>query len=370
MADLRDAHVAVVGGGVLGFCTALSVARAGARVVLYESHALGDNASGVAAGMLAPAFEAVLDPLSAGHLHLLRAARNLWPSFLEALDLPGALNRSGAVWAARPGDEDRLADIGRRLIGEGAAAEALSGAEMGALHRGLADDVIGGVMAPEDWLLDPFSLLPAMRDAFQRLGGSVVEARAAPLGDALQVDGMALQADAMVLAAGAEASAWTHLAPELGVVSPVKGQILHLDAPPACGPVVRGGFGYVAPQGRGAVVGATMQAGLSDRGTDAKTLAHLQAGAAGLFPHLAAASGQGRAGVRASTPDGLPLVGRSSRSDLLLALGARRNGWLLGPMAGEMIVATLSGRDAGPYAAAFDPCRRFGPRPSPATDEA
>jgi glycine oxidase len=154
--------------------------------------------------------------------------------------------------------------------------------------------------------------------------------------------------------------AWTHLAPELGVVSPVKGQILHLDAAPTCGPVVRGAFGYVAPQGRGAVVGATMQAGLSDRETDAKTLAQLQAGAARLFPHLAAVAGLGRAGVRASTPDGLPLIGRSNRPDLLLALGARRNGWLLGPMAAEMIVAELSGRDAGPYAAAFDPRRGFG----------
>jgi glycine oxidase len=360
MSDLRDAHVAVVGGGVLGFSTALSLARAGARVVLYEAHTLGDNASGVAAGMLAPAFEAVLDPVSAGRFHLLRAARDHWPSFLEALELAPALDRSGALWAARPGDEDRLADICRSLTGEGASAEALSPAQIRILHPGLAGDVVGGVLTPEDWLLDPMSLLPAMRGAFQRLGGALVQARVEPSGDVIQVDGVALRADAVVLAAGAEASAWTHLAPELGVVSPVKGQILHLNAAPTGGPVVRGGFGYVAPQGRGAVVGATMQAGLSDRQTDAKTLAHLQAGAARLFPDLASVMGRGRAGVRASTPDGLPLVGRSSRSGLLLALGARRNGWLLGPMAGEMIVATLSGRDAGPYAAAFDPCRRFG----------
>jgi glycine oxidase len=43
----------------------------------------------------------------------------------------------------------------------------------------------------------------------------------------------------------------------------------------------------------------------------------------------------------------------------LLALGARRNGWLLGPMVGEMIVAHLRGDVAGPYAAALDPRRAF-----------
>jgi glycine oxidase len=100
-----------------------------------------------------------------------------------------------------------------------------------------------------------------------------------------------------------------------------------------------------------------MQAGVADRETDPQVVAGLLAGATRLFPHLASIVGQGRAGVRGSTPDGLPLVGRSSRSGLLLALGARRNGWLLGPMVGEMILAHLLGEDAGPRAAALDPLR-------------
>jgi glycine oxidase len=360
MNDLRDAHVAVVGGGVLGFSTALSVARAGASVALYEARGLGDNASGVAAGMLAPAFEAVLDPMSAGHFQLLRAARDHWPSFLEALDLPAtALNRSGAVWVSLPGAEDRLADLTQALVAQGASAEALSPSQIQALQPNLLGDMVGGVLAPEDWLIDPFNLMPAMRGAFHRLGGAVVQARVGPSEEGWRVKGAALQADAVVLAVGPDAGAWKDVAPELGVIAPIKGQILHLDSAPTSGPVIRSAFGYLAPQGRGAVVGATMQAGRSDCETDEETLAQLQAGAARLFPHLASAAGQGLAGVRASTPDGLPLVGRSSRSSLLLAVGARRNGWLLGPMAGEMIVATLSGGEAGPYAAALDPRRGF-----------
>ncbi|MHB8284514.1 MAG: NAD(P)/FAD-dependent oxidoreductase [Caulobacteraceae bacterium] len=360
MADLKGARIAVIGGGVLGLATALSVARAQAQVVLYEPQDFGDSASGVAAGMLAPAFEAVLDPLSTGHFSLLHAARDRWPSFVTQFDLPrDALDRAGAVWVARPGEDAALAAMTERLSSQGARVETLSPSQLLTLHPLLAPDVIGGVLAPQDWLLDPLSLLPAMRRAFERLGGHVRRARVAQEGEALSVDGVSLGADAVILAAGAEAPGWAVLAPELVVVTPVKGQILHLDAPPTAGPVVRASFGYVAPQGRGAVVGATMQVGLSDRSTDPSVLAELQAGAAQIFPHLSTVAVQGRAGVRASTPDGLPLVGASSRSGLLLALGARRNGWLLGPMVGEMILAGLLGEDAGPYAAALAPGRTF-----------
>jgi len=51
---------------------------------------------GVAAGMLAPAFESALDPSSFGHFALLRTARDLWPDFAEA-DFNAAL----AMFSAR-----------------------------------------------------------------------------------------------------------------------------------------------------------------------------------------------------------------------------------------------------------------------------
>jgi glycine oxidase len=362
MGDLHGARIAVIGGGVLGFATALQLARAQAQVVLYESRSLGDNASGVAAGMLAPAFEAVLDPLSTGHFQLLRTAQDRWQDFLEDFDLPAdALDRSGAVWVARPGEADLLAAITRRLDDEGAQSEPLSPSQLFALQPGLSREAIGGVLALQDWLLDPQRLLPAMSQAFMRLGGDLVRGRIAMLGEGVFIDDAPLEADILVLAAGADAAGWAALAPELAAVTPIKGQILHLDAPPTSGPVVRGSFGYVAPQGRGAVVGASMQPGLDDLGLDPDVLANLQSGAAQLFPHLATAAAQGRAGVRASTPDGLPLVGPSSRPKLLLALGARRNGWLLGPMVGEMITAQLLGESAYPYAATLDPLRSFAP---------
>jgi glycine oxidase len=65
--------------------------------------------------------------------------------------------------------------------------------------------------------------------------------------------------------------------------------------------------------------------------------------------------------VRAATPDALPLVGPSSRPGLSLALGARRNGWLLAPLIAEIICAQLAGAPAPAWSSRLDPLRRFSP---------
>ncbi|WP_374532535.1 FAD-dependent oxidoreductase, partial [Phenylobacterium sp.] len=79
----KGPKITVAGAGALGLTTALALADAGAQVTVFDPAGPGDNASGVAAGMLAPAFEAVLDPAAAPHFDLLLAARDLWPA-LEA----------------------------------------------------------------------------------------------------------------------------------------------------------------------------------------------------------------------------------------------------------------------------------------------
>ena len=61
--------------------------------------------------------------------------------------------------------------------------------------------------------------------------------------------------------------------------------------------------------------------------------------------------------MRAATPDGLPLVGESGRPGVWLAMGARRNGWLLAPLIAQVLADQLAGGDGGPWAAAFAPGR-------------
>lgn len=361
MTKLRGLSVTVAGAGALGLTVAVRLAQAGARVTVCDPSPLADNASGVAAGMLAPAFECALDPEGAELFPNLVAARDLWPGLLQSIGAPeAALDRSGAVMAGLEGEEARLSAAADRLDALGTAPEPLSPRALRALHPLLSPAVTGGFRTREDWRLHPAATLTALASALRALGGVWRPDSLRLEGGRPTLAGQAVEG-AVVIAAGAEGGGLAGLAPELAVLSPVKGQILQFDAGPVSGPAVRGTGGYIAPQPTGAVAGATMEAGRSDRTVEAATLERLRAQAARLFPHLADAPAAGRAGVRAATPDGAPLVGASAGGEgVLLCVGARRNGWLIAPLAAAIVAATLAGEDPGPHAAAFDPQRFAG----------
>ena len=359
MTNLHRRTVTVAGAGVMGLVVALRLARAGAQVRLCDPAVVGDNASGVAAGMLAPAFESVLDAASTDHFPLLAAARDLWPALLASMGAESLLDRSGALLAAFADQAGALAGAEGRMLALGLSPEPLNKARLQALQPALSAEVAGGLYTAEDWRLSPMAALSALSAAARDAGVRRSAGALAVRGGRLHLDGEPLEG-AVVIAAGAEAADLATAAPELGHLVPIKGQILHFDAGPFAGPVVRSFDGYVVPQGEGALAGASMEAGRRDREPDAAVLAALRAHAARLFPHLASAPARPMAGVRAASPDGLPLVGRSSAGEeLLLCVGARRNGWLLAPLAAETVLRTLAGHDPGAFGAALDP-QRFG----------
>jgi glycine oxidase len=320
------ARVAVAGAGAIGSAVALTLARAGFDVTLFDARPPGDNASGVAAGMLAPVAEAVFDPVSTPHLALLRRARDRWPTFVEGMDLQilrdGLRVEGEAAW---------LAGVAARFEALGVSFQRLDGA----------------LVDTEDWRIEARPALAAMRAAFEALGG-----RFAPRA-LVAADLSAFSA--VVLATGAGDAGG--LAPELKVLSPIKGQILRADRGPATGPVIRGEGVYVCP-GASPAIGATMEAGRNDLAVDPSATEALRAAAIRLRPELAHAVLTTEVGVRAATPDGLPLVGWSAAPGVMLAVGARRNGWLLAPLVADLVAAYLKGDNPGPDAASLD-ARRF-----------
>ncbi len=322
MTKLAGARVTVAGAGALGLVTALQLARAGADVTVRDPAAFGDNASGVAAGMLAPASEAALDPISANDFELLKAARDLWPALAETVGFE--LDRSGAAYAG-----ERVGPVAAKMRAMGAQVSVYGHA----------------LLTTEDWRLSPRAVMAALRSAAEAAGARFETAEAtAPA-----------EGEALVLATGAGGRG---LAPELGLLEPIKGHILRLSGGPDIGPVLRGDGVYVCPDPTGVVVGATMERGLSDRAVDATRVAGLRAAAEALLPELEGLDATVETGVRAATPDGLPLVGFSRASGVILAVGARRNGWLLAPLVARTVAAYLAGDDPGPFAARLDP-RRF-----------
>jgi glycine oxidase len=337
MTGLSRKIVVVVGAGAFGSACALAAARQGWRVILIDSAPLAANASGMAAGMLAPAFEAGLDPVSAGHYSLLVGARDLWPAFIDGLG-PTGLDRCGALLEA---PEAVLADVGARLSAQGAIIQASR----------------GRLFTPEDWRVEPRLALAAFRQALIELGGEVVRAKVLAVEDELVLsDGRRLAFDAVVLACGFGGQG---LAPELAVLTPIKGQLLrYVEAGPREGAILRSATGYLAPGLNGAVVGATMDAGRSDLSVDLLATERLRAQAAWLCPSLAGAKAEAFTGVRAATADGLPMIGPSTREKVWIAAGARRNGWLFAPLAAGMITDQIAGNEGGAWEpAAFAPSR-------------
>ena len=290
--SLKGMSVAVAGAGVFGSAVAVALARAGAGVIMIDPAPPADNASGVAAGMLAPAFEALLDAPMAGRFAMLKAARNRWPAFLG--DEEGAaslLTRSGAAWVDRPGAAP--------MRGGHTVALAAMGARTEAYDRPWGPGA--GVLTTDDWLIDPVATLGLLASELARHGG---------------------------LSVG--------------------GRVVGFEA------------GYAAPGAEGLKVGATMEPGLTDRRSTPTAVEALRALAVALFPELAEAPFESLAGIRAACPDGMPLVGPSTLPGVMLAVGARRNGWLLAPLVAAITAAYLAGDDPGPDARAFDP-GRFGP---------
>ena len=317
--------ILVIGAGVLGLCTAAELARRGHGVTVVDPGGL--NASGVAAGMIAPAMESAIDDLSPEHAALLRRARDAWADFAEATGV--RLDRDLAEW--RGGVVEVLA-----------ARLAALGFEHG------FDREAGRLTTHEDWKVEPEQALAALsRDV------RVLEARATALsssGGGWRVETTAgpVEADQVVLATGAsEAMAGL---PEdatrlLALITPIRGQIGMVNER-LTDHVVRGPGAYVAPMGRSCVIGATMEPGERSLTPDPERCAQM-------LDAVWAVLGQARrpleitwrAGVRGATPDGLPMAGTVGQG-LHLALGPRRNGWLLGPLVAGVVADEVEGRSS------------------------
>ena len=290
-------NVEIAGGGIVGLTVGLALARAGLTPTLHDPSALGDNASGVAAGMLAAEAEAEEPGVSSEEVTLLRAARAAW---------------------------NALTFEGLTLVADSPVADAV---------------------------LDPMATLTHLRDAFDKSGGRWSQARitiprAAPLIIAAGFEARSLAALAPEVAV---------LAPIKGHIlkyegGPRKGPVLRWpDADPGL---------YIVPQPDGCLVGATMEHGRQDRAVDPAIAADLHARAVAHLPPLASVPYVARTGIRAATTDRLPLVGPSLTPGVWLATGMRRNGWLLAPLVAQIIAAYLTGDDPGPWAQLLDP-RRF-----------
>jgi len=363
--------VVVVGGGVVGCAVAYALAREGIAVTLLERDALASQASGAAAGMLAPLAEAEAD---GSFLTLGLRSLALFPDLVAELAERGVASdpeyvRCGVLRVATS-DAEALDLRARVRAFAGRGLEWLDARGARAEAPLLADRVRGAVWSPHEAHVRSPALVHALAEGAQHLGARVETGVAAT---GLQRDGSRVvgvrtaredfAAGHVVLCAGAFTPAcWAWLdAPPPLPIEPVRGQILAL-APrsDALQRIVWGEGAYLVPKRDGTVVvGATEERVGYDVRVTAEGVHALLAAALRLAPGLGASGFRGAwAGLRPVTPDRLPAVGPvPAAAGLWVAAGHGRNGILLAPLTGRLVADGILGRSVLEEARRLDPAR-------------
>lgn len=396
--------VLIVGGGVIGLCTAYYAARDGLHVTVVERGApdhdgcsLGNAGLIVpshvvplaAPGMVATGLRMLMNPESpfsirlrpdpellrwgwlfaraATETHVNRAApllrdlhlasRALYEE-LAAIIGDFGLAQRGSIALCRTeqalDEELKVGDLARQL---GMPAETLS-REDAALLGDIDIACAGGVYFPLDCHLDPRRLVNALTQSLMN-SGVCFQWSTEAIGwkasggriDGLETSRGTMQADEYVIAAGS----WSREhARSLGLRLPLqagKGYSMTLPAPkqrPAIPVMLTEARVAVTPMGGGLRFAGTMEIGGLDLTVSRRRVQGIVRSIPAYYPAFAAEDFRDTpvwAGLRPCSPDGLPYVGRFRRySNLSVATGHAMMGVSLGPITGRIMADLLSDR--------------------------
>lgn len=374
----------VVGGGIIGLAVAWRACRQGLSVTLLERGVIGQGASHVAAGMLAPVSEVEFGESGRMVLELGLRSAQMWPAFASELEactsLAVGLVRTGTMLLA--GDEDEARELERQIAFReslGLALERLRPSEARAREPALAPVVRMAAEARDDHSVDPRLVLAALAVACRSSGVELREQ--APVAgiqcerDGGPVTGVSMAGgDLVQLAAGGHvvvaAGAWVEQIEGLPAqarmpVRPVKGQIMRLRDPAGPGllsRVLRFHGGYIVPRADGSyVLGATVEERGYELAPSAGGMYELLRDAHALLPGVSELQVEELSvGLRPGTPDNLPAIGPGACPGLVWAGGHYRNGILLAPLTAELVLGVLMGERPDPLLDGCDPARFLG----------
>lgn len=357
-----EKSIVIVGGGIVGLCLGVAALARGYSTTLIARDEVRATASGVAAGMIAPVLEAIGDPEPVLAFQRLKAAQNawlgtfdLWPEPVQQALAEGMSTPTLYSWSSgfNPAGSNEVV----RPVIEAMGARFVQLDDDALRIEGLDSEGESAIRVDDDWLVETTRILDALESGFTMRGGLIVRGEAVSVTANAVVlgDGRELHGDRVVVASGYGSRAFAATIPSLGVLTPIKGHLLDLPSQGAPG-VTRTATGYLADYGASAKFGASMEHGREDLDVDPAMVADLKARATQLFREIATGDAVPRTGIRASTPDGWPLIGLDSASGVWLAVGMRRNGYVFAPFAADIILDGIEGR-ARPDAEAYDPQR-------------
>ena len=353
------ADTVVIGAGIAGCAAAYYLAREGVKVKVVEREAPASGASGYAVGLLNPlAGTGIPGPLSAFAQAAFKVHKGLWADLQKGAGPEIQAQTAPHLQLCFTEEEvraQRTAMAGWAAT-EGFAAEWLEAEEVLRLEPRISEDVLGAVLLREVGLVDSRRMTLALLQAAERLGATLVHDEVTGLQtDEGRVAGVrvrqgAIGCDAVVVAMGpwsGKASRWLDIDLPIG---PLKGQILHLEAPAKPLTHHMAGPGQLVQKADGRVwLAATEEEAGFDLQTTEVARETLLARGARMVPCLREIEVVGHtACLRPIAPDRLPVLGQAPGWDgVYLATGAEKKGILIGPAMGRA-VADLVARGETP----------------------
>lgn len=399
-------RMVVIGGGVIGWCSAYSCAKRGHHVTVIERGSGDEGCSFGNAGMIVPSHfiplaapgmvalglkwmwnpespfwikpRPSLDLLDWGlrfwraandrhvkaasgvlrDLHL--ASRAEFEELADACGNEFGLVKKGLIMLCKTEhtleEEAKTAAAANAL---GVPAEVLDAKQTAALDPDVTMDVRGSVYFPKDCHLSPSAFMRSLRAMAEKLGVRTIGGIEVT-GDQLVTQGRRLvgvkcgdellEADEVVIATGS----WSPpLARALGLRLPMqagKGYSLTLPKPPQlpqlCSILTEARVA-VTPMGSSLRVGGTMEIAGNDTSINPRRVNGIVKSMPNYFPAFTSsdyANVKPWVGLRPCSPDGLPYLGRSPRHEnVIVATGHSMMGLSLGPVTGRLVSEIASG---------------------------
>jgi D-amino-acid dehydrogenase len=397
--SMNENRVVVVGGGVIGLCTAYALLQRGRDVVVLERGTEGaGNCSRGNAGMVVPShfvplaapgvvgqgMKWLLDPESpfwvrprasvalarwgwlflrhATRKHVAESAPLLRDLSLESSRLFVEWEKERSFGLVRRGlmmlceteealeEEAELAGEAREL---GLEVEVCDAKRLAERDPGVDMSAVGGVWHGQDCHMDPSRFLDELRRRIVKRGGEIryhARVRGIEDGRAVLEDGEVVRGGAVVVAGGA----WSpELARSLGLRLPMqagKGYSMTIgkpaQLPELCSILCEAKVAVTPMDGKLRFAG-TMEVGANDLSVNPRRVAGIRKAACRVFPRFGMEDFEGVrtwAGLRPCSPDGLPYVGEMpGQKSVFVATGHAMMGLSLGPVTGEVVASLVEG---------------------------
>ena len=376
----RGADVAVAGAGVIGSAVAYYAALRGLRVVVFDAPRPGQATTASAAGLW-PVGESLGFGCSLIFYRAMRGAGRravagsalpepfldfalrsnaMFPALAEELrartGVDIELDPSSLVYALASDEDERTARalLSRPCHASG-AVERLSAPRLRRLVPWLSPLVRSGLLFRGEDQVNPYRFAAALRQAARALGARflvdepatrIVLARGRVA--AVESARRRVPCGAVVNAAGAWSAQVGRLAGVTLPVRPVRGQLLCTEPLPGrLGPAVTTSDVYVVQKAHGeALIGSTVEQAGFDAGVTPEAMSALAAAAVRALPALARVRVKRCwAGLRAGTPDQLPILGAVSGVRGYLNACHYRKGILNAPLTGLSLAQVLCGEE-------------------------